>query len=276
MVTLRDLNPEEKAKPYSKYYSRKVADPDPELMELVRPDRPMDVSKAIHPEEINCLLDPGYMEVETGWCQMPNGTGYICVNNKMPGVTVDMLDWWFAWHTLADLHYMIWYPPGHYGISISAKDREKVLDPNIPIKQKIYGRTDHVVEDTGVGAEDIFIYFCAPEELGFDMNRFHPPNVASVYGGYGIDAPVGAAPWVIRGPAIMCHFIREIAGGVEFRTRFWMGYLLVDRKPVCMLPAGAKVPVEAIQGLAQHNVEEYSNLRVLLPEIYKELGGRIP
>jgi phloretin hydrolase len=56
------------------------------------------------------------------------------VNNKMPGVTVDMLDWWFAWHSLAGMHYGIWYPPGHFGISISEKDRKKVLDPNLPVK----------------------------------------------------------------------------------------------------------------------------------------------
>jgi phloretin hydrolase len=274
-MTIKELTLKEKEVPYSKYFYRSVAEPDRELMELVRPDRPMDSAQAICPEEINRLLDPGYMEVETGWCSLPNGAGYICVNNKMPGVTVDMLDWWFAWHSLADLHYKIWYPPGHYGISISEKDRRKVLDPDLPIKQKIYGRTDHVIEDVGTGAEDIFIYFCSPEELGFDMSRFCPPNVEAVYGGYGVDTPAGAPAWAIRAPAIMCHFIREISGGIEFRTRFWMGYTLIDGKPVHMLPYGIKVPVEAIQGLAQHNVEEYSNLRVLLPEIYAELGGRI-
>jgi phloretin hydrolase len=275
-MTIKELTSEEKAVSYSKYYYRKVADPDKELMELVRPDRSMDPAQAIYPEEINRLLDPGYMDVETGWCSLPNGVGYISVHNKMPGVTVDMLDWWFAWHSLADLHYKIWYPPGHYGISISEKDRKKVLDPDVPIKQKIYGRTDHVVEDVGTGAEDIFIYFCGPEELGFDMSRFHAPNVAAMYGGYGLDTPANAPAWAIRAPAIMCHFIREIPGGIEFRTRFWMGCTLIDGKPVHMLPYGIKVPVEAIQGLAQHNVEEYSNLREILPEIYKELGGRIP
>jgi len=159
---VRELTAEEKAKPYSKYYYRPVDDPDPVLLELVRPDRPMDPAQALYPEDINRLLDPGYMEVETGWCSLPNGAGYICVNNKMPGVTVDMLDWWFAWHSLASMHYGIWYPPGHFGISISERDRRKVLDPNVPVKEKIYGRTDHVVEDVGTGAEDIFIFFCHP------------------------------------------------------------------------------------------------------------------
>jgi len=31
----------------------------------------------------------------------------------------------------------------------------------------------------------------------------------------------------------------------------------------------------AVQGLARHNVCEFKNLSVLLPEIYKELGGRM-
>jgi hypothetical protein len=126
------------------------------------------------------------------------------------------------------------------------------------------------------GPEDIFIFFCHPSELGFDMDRFHPPNVAAMYGGYGWDMPVGSKPWQIRFPAIMCHFIREIPGGVEFRTRFWMGYTLIDTKPIIMLPYGVKVPEVAIQGLAEHNVREYTNLRNLLPGIYEELGGRIP
>ncbi len=74
---IRELTDAEKAKPWSKWYYRPVDDPDPVLLEAVRPERPMDPSKAIYPEEINRLLDPGYMEVETGWCNLPNGAGYI-------------------------------------------------------------------------------------------------------------------------------------------------------------------------------------------------------
>jgi hypothetical protein len=132
----------------------------------------------------------------------------------LPGVTVDMLDWWFAWHSLADMHYGIWYQPGHFAISISAKSRAKLEDPRVPIKEKIYGRTDHVVEDVGTGPEDIYIYFCHPAELGFDMDRFKPPAA-----------------------------------------------------PVMMLPHGIKVPEVAIQGLAEHNVREFTNLSNLLPQI---------
>ena len=41
-----------------------------------------------------------------------------------------------------------------------------------------------------------------------------------------------------------------------------------------MLPSGVKVPEVAVQGLAEHNVREYTNLRNLLPGIYEELEGK--
>ena len=44
------------------------------------------------PENINDLLDPGYLEVEAGWCVLPNGAGYLANMVKMPGVSVDMIN----------------------------------------------------------------------------------------------------------------------------------------------------------------------------------------
>ena len=275
-MAIRTLTPEEEAKPYAGYYHRPVTPPDADMVALIQPHASMDPALALPPERISDLLDPGYQKVETGWCNMPNGSGYIAVHNRMLGVTTEMLDWWFWWHSMADMRYGIWYPPGHYGISISKKSRARLSDPAVPANEKIYGRTDHVVEDVGTGAEDIYISFCAPEEMGFDMSRFHAPNVAAVYGGFGFDQARDAKPSDIRAPAIMCHFIREIDGGVEFRSRFWMGYKLIDRKPVLAIPPGESVPMDAVYGLANHNVHEYCNLKSLLPEIWAEFKDADP
>jgi len=43
----------------------------------------------------------------------------------------------------------------------------------------------------------------------------------------------------MKSPAIMCHFCREIEGGLEFRTRFWMGYRINKGKGMCVLPPGS-------------------------------------
>ena len=60
---------------------------------------------------------------------------------------------------------------------------------------------------------------------------------------------------------------------MEFRTRFWMGWQIVDKKPQFALPAGMRIPESVPAGLFEHCILEYSNLRVLLPEIYAEMGG---
>ena len=276
MAELKELSPEEKAKPYAKYYYMPPAAPDLELAEFLKDPRPMDPSKALAIEARNDLLNPGYLEGETGYCQMPNGTGHVAVNNKMPGVTADMVNWWFAWHGLEDLRYKLWWPRDHFAVSVSEEDRQKILDPNRPLVLKFQGITHHVVEDIGTGTDDLYISFMTPEDFGFDMSRWKAPNVATlVAANVIVKSPAGAANPRVT-PVAMCHFVREIPGGVEFRTRFWMGYQIVDKKAKLMLPPGASVPLSVCQGLFKHCIEEYSNFKVFLPKIYQELEGRIP
>lgn len=273
MSTLKELTFEEKAKPYAKYYYLKPAAPDPELLELIKPDSPMDPAKALPIENINDLLNSGYMEVENGYCILPNGAAYAAINTKMPGVTTEMINWWFAWHSLEDLRYKIWWPQGHFGISINEEDRKKVIDPSRLVTEKFQGITHRVLEDIGGGPEDIFISFLHPEDLGFDMSRFKSPNVATLVAANGLSKPVAAPADAPPAPAVMCHFIREIPGGIEFRTRFWMGYHMIDRKPKFLLPPGVRIPEIVPFGLAMHNVLEYANLRAILPQIYSEQKG---
>jgi hypothetical protein len=272
-----ELTPEEKAKPYSKYFYKEPSSPAPERLALM--DKPMDPSKALPIERINDLLDPGYHEVEAGWCIMPNGTGYIANHLPMPGVTVDMVNWWFAWHSLEDLRYKIWWPDGHFGISLSDKHRAKVLDQNRSVTQRFQGITHYVLENVGgPSAEKIAISFMTPEDAGFDMSRFKSPNVGTLAAANGASQMLNPPPGVpnFKAPAFMLHFIREIPGGIEFRTRFWMGYHIVNRKPYVLLPAGVRIPDFVPAGLARHNVYEYANLASFLPQIYKEQKGMIP
>jgi hypothetical protein len=267
---LRPLRPDQEALPYAKYYHRPIAPPNPKLMALLD-QGPVDPAKALLPENINALLDPGYHEVETGYCLLENGAGYVAVNNVFPGCTVDMMKWWFAWHAAGPgLRYALWYPPGHVTIAVSDQGWAKLHDPNIPIGEKSQNIDHFVREDVGGGVEDIIISFLDPQPIGFDMSRFHEPNVSWVFGGYGVSESTVGPP--MKAPAIMVHFCRQIDDGLEFRTRFWMGYRINQGKAMCTLPPWVKVPLEAPMGLAYHNVLEYSNLASFLPAIYAEFG----
>ena len=77
----------------------------------------------------------------------------------------------------------------------------------------------------------------------------------------------------VAAPAIMCHVFYEVPGGLVQRTRFWMGCRFTGpgRAQSC-LPPGVAVPAAPVQGLARHNVREFTRLGDLLPRIYRELG----
>ena len=66
--------------------------------------------------------------------------------------------------------------------------------------------------------------------------------------------------------AIMTHFVREIPGGIELRSRFWIGYGLVDGRLVKLVPDGVSVPEEVPMGLFTHNLKEFGHLAAILPQ----------
>lgn len=266
------LDPGDRSKAYAKYYRDPVS-PDPAHLAMM--DRPCDPAKAMCPEQMNDLLNPGDLQVEIGWCNLPNGAGFIANRNIYRNVTAEMIDWWFCWHPLDSLRYRIWYPPQHVGIALSPEGRARILNPDVPVSEKNWGVTHHVREDCNCGIEDIDITFLSPRDFGFDMTRWKEPYVSTFVGGFGWSRPATETDRPIKVPSIMCHIFRRIPDGLEHRTRFWMGYRFSRGKPELALPPGVSVPAIAVQGLARHNVREFSNLSVLLPEIYAEFGGSV-
>jgi hypothetical protein len=272
-ATLPPLTPDEEARPFAKYYYEAIKPPDPAHYALM--EVPIDPARAFGPEEIDRLLDEKKLEteeVEIGWCNLPNGAGFIANKKSYPGVTAEMIDWWFAWHTLEDLRYRIWYPPQHAGIMLSPIDRERILDPAVPNREKNWGVVHNVTENCDCGFENVDIAFRSPHDMGFDMDRF--AKVAATFaGGAGWAVAVEKCDLSITAPAIMCHLFYDAPGGLLHRTRFWMGYRFAEAgKPELCLPPGVRVPAEAIQGLARHNVKEFTRFGDFLPRIYKELG----
>jgi len=245
MNILNKLSPEEEKLSYSKYFYREPAVPNPRLIEILDKG-PLDPLKALHYTEINKLLEPGYFETETGYCVTDEGVGYVAVNNVFPDCTVDMMKWWFAWHALNGLRYKIWFPPAHKDISVDGDVRKKISDPGIPIEEKYVDVIHHVVEDVGGGDDSIFIHFLRPENMGFDKNALEKSPVKAVFGGFAFLESL-ANPG-IKTPSILAHTCREIDGGVEFRTRFWMVCLIETGNPKCALLPNTRVPIEAPMG----------------------------
>ena len=75
----------------------------------------------------------------------------------------------------------------------------------------------------------------------------------------------------------MCHYVRPVAGGVELRSRFWMG-----KEIRAQGLAGVIAPVlnsdlmrrrminpNRPYEMAMHCAQEYANLAAILPELFR-------
>ena len=71
-----ELTEEQKALRYAKYFYLDMVKPDQTQIDLVEKGA-INSADALTRADINTLLDAGYHKVETGYCKMPDGGGYI-------------------------------------------------------------------------------------------------------------------------------------------------------------------------------------------------------
>lgn len=256
------LTTEERSLPYAKYYDLPIT-PIPEEKIRILEAGPIDPAQALKIEDRNKLFDPGYLPCEVGYCVMEDGSAYLANKTEMPGVTPEMFEWWFAWHPLEDMRYRIWDPEDHY--FARQQMPEKAFDPGVPMREKTWGTVHLVREDIGPGPDDLVLEFRYPHELGYDEEKVGTAACAAMMcaNGHGPVPGQGVA-------AIMTHMVRKIPGGIELRSRFWIGWGLVDGQVVKLVPDGIGIPVEVPMGLFAHNLKEFGHLATILPQLYAE------
>ncbi|MCD7864459.1 MAG: phloretin hydrolase [Clostridiales bacterium] len=255
---------EEKQRSYYKYFEQDMA-PAPQESYAAILAGPLTPDKVLPFQERNLLFEPGYLEGEIGWAILPDGTGYLANLTKMPGVTAEMLNWFFAWHGLDNLRYKIWNPEDHY--EAVTQNRVRALDPDLTYSERLWDTTHEILEDTGMGPDRIVINFKYPGDLGFRADLIGTEACSTIIcgKGYGKGQPPFAVP-----PTFMTHFARDIEGGIELRSRFWMGWTYEKGQDVKVLPDGMRYPDMAAMSLALHCAKEYHNLAAILPQLYAE------
>lgn len=266
----RGLTVEEKALPYSKYYSRDMAKIPQEDLDIVNRG-PIDSSLALPISQRSKLMEPGYLPVETGYCLMPDGSGFAATKVFMPDVTTEMIDWWFNWHPLVGLRYAIWCPVAHK--SISALTPEAHLDVSgVDLHIRNIGKIHYPVEGFNLkGAQKIEITFKSAGQMGLDkkllesgsMTTFAAASVTNV--------------WPRMPINIIFHAIREVEGGIEYRSRYWLTYTF-DRKGNIVqsrFPRPKSIVRAVTRNNCIHSLMEYNNLASILPSLYKEMEGKI-
>lgn len=253
-----EITAEEEKLSYSKYYHLPLAKIPQEKLDIWNGPAANPVG-ALAIEDRNLFLEEEVPGFQTGYCVKENGTGYVANSTYMPGVTPEMFDWWFGWHSVgSDLRYKIWDKEDHY--HARADKLEYVKDPSIPCSQKTWGVNHDILEDIGMGPEPLLLRFKKPSDLGYDMSKIGTKGCAAMVCAVG----EGSAP------AVMIHKCREVAGGIMFESRFWMGYGLKAGRIGKLIPDGVAIPEAIPKMLFGHNIKEFSNLAAILLQIYAE------
>lgn len=259
------LTDEEKLIEYSRFFYKPLEKVDPELQDILKKS-PTEPARITSIQQRNEILDPGHLEVENGYAKMPDGSGCVATKVEMPEVTPEMIDWWFAWHGLKDLRYKIWCPTEHYAVHVREEDLEHRLDQSLSLKERNWGTTDVVTENVGGGPQTMHLHFLSPEAFGYAQEKIR--NVDVIISANVSDAQTGAP--------LICfsHVIRKLEKGIEYRSHYWQGYHIDENgnAVAVAIPEGG-FPMEVMKAAAEHSLVEYSNLAVILPDLYRKYGA---
>lgn len=203
----------------------------------------------------------GEPRFETGVKRLPNGIYEVSALTPMPGVTPEMVGWWFADYLQTTEHYKRWFPDAHVWMDWENK-----------VPGELIGASHLVHEYIGEDLAELRIQFVEPEEILGEVN-LAADDVA-------VCARVGLLNEPLYGGQ-MCHIIRPVEGGAEMRSRFWLG-MVASREGNEAVPSviGAVANTYLVRLLTQkrtaalalmdHCFDEMSILATFLPELYAE------
>jgi len=252
-------------KPYGKFWTRSMA-PLPEVTRTALHNGP--VAEALLPPlaDVPTALAEESSAIENGFCFAADGSMRIAARTEMPGVTPEMVDWWFGWHSDSPERYKLWHPHAHVHAMWQSPPPEGSTG-----RARYVGNTSIVDEYLGSNLLRAAVRFVPPSQLGFAPSASDPARatiIAARTGLYELPVDVG----------YLVHEVRRVAGGSVMRSRFWMGgsYVAGRSKLGSVLSAvAARLPAfgEAdARALLVHDAQEMQHLVGILPGLYAEFG----
>ena len=234
------------------------------FMEKALPQIPPNINAAIAAkapvtrtafDEKDTILTDAALQQEFGFARFDNGNYLVSMTCPMPGLTPEMIRWWFWWHAQESIRYKIWFPGEHFGISYARKDRAYFSEKRLPAFQP---NTHYPVERIGKLILPLKIEFVSPEAFGFSPDLMQKNGIPLIVCGH-VSAMYGLVPHTE-----MAHIFRQTEDGLLLISRFWLGQTLQN-------PLLRKVIFtdETASGMAKHCCVEYRNLAEILPELYR-------
>ncbi|KAK6850904.1 hypothetical protein PG990_008193 [Apiospora arundinis] len=272
-------------KPYAKYFHEDLyvySDVIPAIRKPLTPEQVLPL------KDVSRLLKPGYLndgKDENGWCALSDGTAYVASKTHFPGATGEMIDWWFWWHSVEPERYALWYPYNHVEArsSFAAPGDGRLYRDDLGNREKWLGSTHRVTEFIGPYNKTIRIQFIEPDHSQLGLASWDELQ------GVGYVSAVCAVLWDANLPFKIGEFVhlwRKVDGGLELRSRYWLGHEVYLQLP------GMKIPLDYLGGVLGikrmlageeiayeqflHDQIEFTNLAKILPGLYSEFGPGLP
>lgn len=242
-----------------------------DIKNVVKKGKDVNPKHCLEMIDMDRLLKENFV-VENGFRHFSDGKVYVQALTKMKSVSIEMINWWFWWHPKHSIRYQIWYPGMHY--EAKADFNGHYEDESLSLRERLNHSIHYVVEDIGTGKEKVMLDFMSPEDFGFDKTKLKNDDSETI-----ICARVGSPTrgiWHTK----MCHVCRKTDEGIEMRSRFWIGYELKRitkfgskilnhflNKPIIK---SKLIPKDMGKHMFFHCVQEYHNLREILPKLYSK------
>jgi len=270
---------EDRAKPYAKYFQEHTLP----MQEHVREALLVGPQSGEYGTRLSELADdmsrPGYLPMETGYTINDDGKIVVSILTKMPGVTGEMWDWWFGWHSSETARYKLWHPDAHY---FSAVGDSRSAARDLTDRQRYVDNVSYVDEYLGEERSPLTVRFYDPTKLGFAPSK---PGETVIAARGGLSTVPVAFAWLV-------HQVRATDDGAEMRSRFIVNdfeMLKVPKHSVAS-PAGRAMtagPARAFAGAAlpraaarklrefgpamlTHCAQEMNHLATFLPQLFEE------
>lgn len=233
------------------------------LLNRPLPKIPEDIKKSLDNKSItktafedkDDILKSTQLQNEVGYAKMKDGSYLVSMVCPMPGISEDMIRWWFWWHPQNKDRYRIWYPKEHIGISYNKKDREYFNKETLP---PFKANTHYPVERIGSAVLPLRIDFVTEEDFGFSADVMKENGIPLIVCGH-----VGVLNNLVKHTE-MAHAFKKTDDGLFMISRFWLGKT--------MNPILRRIIINdtMARGMAEHCCVEYRSLWEILPQLYNE------
>ncbi len=219
------------------------------------------------PSEAAAFLGSGH-ELAHAVTRAEDGRLFVTTTTELPGVTPDMIDWWFGWHLPHSERYRLWHPTAHVR-AVVKEDRSTLVG-----KRECYvNNTSFVDEYIGPVLMKLAISFLPPSGFGFsDEEGSSETVVCARTADRSTHADAG----------FLVHRVATTRGGAQMQSLFWLGEIMPKVPLVGPLAAAVLnrpfmrrvlVPDSLGLSLLRHCSEEMNHLAKFLPRLYRDVRG---